>query len=68
MVKKYYNKQKIKKKLKSELNEIKSRNLKHKSEKQSYKIKNVRNLYDSRQKIINLLNDKAKIRSEAIHL
>ena len=58
---------KDKKKLKSELNEIKSRNLKHKSEKQSYKIKNVRNLYDSRQKIINLLNDKAKIRSEAIY-
>ena len=30
-------------------------------------MKNVRNLYDSRQKIINLLNDNAKIRSEAIY-
>ena len=35
--------------------------------KQSYTIKNVRNLYDSRQKIINLLNNNAKIRSEAIY-
>ena len=40
--------------------------MKHKSEKQSYTIKNVKNLYDSGQKIINLLNDNAKIRSEAI--
>ena len=55
------------KKFKSELNEITSGNPKHKSEKQSYTIKNVRNLYDSRQKIINLLNDNAKIRSEAIY-
>ena len=38
------------KKFKSELNEITSGNQKHKSEKQSYTIKNVRNLYDSRQK------------------
>ena len=30
-------------------------------------MKNVRNLYDSRQKIINLLNDNAKTRSEAIY-
>ena len=29
-------------------------------------MKNVRNLYDSRQIIINLLNDNSKIRSEAI--
>ena len=29
--------------------------------------KNVRNLYDSRQKIINLLNDNVKISSEAIY-
>ena len=54
-------------KFKSELNEITSGNPKHKSEKQSYTIKNVRNLYDSRQKIINLINDNAKIRSEAIY-
>ena len=48
-------------------NEITSGNLKHKSEKQSYTIKNVRNLYDSRQKIIDLLNNNAKIRSGAIY-
>ena len=34
---------------------------------QSCAIKNVRNLYDSRQKIIKLLNGNAKIRSEAIY-
>ena len=39
----------------------------HKSEKKSYTIKNVRNLYDSREKIINLLNDNVKIRPEAIY-
>ena len=33
----------------------------------TYTIKNGRNLYDSRQKIINLLNDNAKIRPEAIY-
>ena len=32
-----------------------------------YTIKNVKNLYDSRQKVINLLNDNAKFRSEAIY-
>ena len=42
-------------------------NSKHKSEKQLYTIKNIRNLYDLRQKIINLLNDIAKNRFEAIH-
>ena len=30
-------------------------------------IKNIKNLYDSRQKIINLLNDNSKTRSEAIY-
>ena len=39
----------------------------HKSEKKSYTIKNVRNLYDSREKIINLLSDNVKIRPEAIY-
>ena len=39
----------------------------HTSEKQLYTIKNVKNLYDSRQKIIDLLNDNAKTRSEAIY-
>ena len=56
-----------KKYLKKDLNKIASGNPKHKSEKQSYKIKNVSDLYDTRQKIINLLNDNAKIRSEAIY-
>ena len=42
-------------------------NSKHKSEKQLYTIKNIRNLYDLRQKIINLLNDIAKNRFEAIY-
>ena len=55
------------KKIKSELNEITSGNPKHKNEEQSYTIKNVKNLYDSREKIINLLNDNAKITSEAIY-
>ena len=52
---------------KKDLNKITSGNPKHKNEKQSYTIKNVKNLYDSRQKIINLLNDNTKIRSEAIY-
>ena len=52
---------------KKDLNEITSGNPKDKTEKQSYTIKNVRNLYDSRQKNINLLNDNAKIRSQAIY-
>ena len=30
-------------------------------------MKNIKNLYDLRQKIINLLNDNAKVRSEAIY-
>ena len=32
-----------------------------------YVIKNVKNLYNSRQKIIDLLNDNSRIRSEAIN-
>ena len=51
-------------KIKKDLREITSGNPKHKSEKQSYTKKT---LYDSRQKIIDLLNDNAKIRSEAIY-
>ena len=49
------------------VNKVTSGNPKNKSEKQLYTIKNVRNLYDSKQKIINLLNDNAKITSEAIY-
>ena len=52
---------------KEELNEITSGNPKHKSNNQLYITKNVKNLYDSRQKIIDLLNDNSKIRSEAIY-
>ena len=59
--------EKQQKDFKKELNEITSGNPSHKSNNQLYVIKNVRNLYDSRQKIINLLNDNAKIRSEAIY-
>ena len=44
-----------------------SGNPKHKSGMQSYTIKNVKNLYSLRQKIINLLNNNAKIRPEAIY-
>ena len=39
----------------------------HNSVKQSYTIKNVRNLDESRQKVINLINDNAKIISEGIY-
>ena len=47
-----------------DLNKINSENPKHKSEKQLHTIKNVKYLYGSRQKIINLLCDYSKIRSE----
>ena len=50
-----------------DLNKTISGNPKHKGEKQSYTIKNIRNLYYSRQKLINLLNDNAKVRFEAIY-
>ena len=49
------------------LNEIVKGNPEHKSDKQLYAIKNIKNLYDSRQKIINLLKDNSKIKSEAIY-
>ena len=52
---------------KKELNEMTSGNPKHKSNNQLNVIKNVKNLYDSRKKIIDLLNDNSKIRSEAIY-
>ena len=59
--------EKQQKDFKKELNEITSGNPKHKSDNQLYVIKNVKNLYDSRQKIIDLLNDNSKIGSEAIY-
>ena len=54
-------------KFKSSLREITSENPKHKEKYQLDTIKSVKNLYDSRQKIIDLFNDSAKIRSEALY-
>ena len=42
-------------------------NPKHKNEMQLYTIRNVKNLYDSRQKIISLFNNYSKIKSESIY-
>ena len=52
-------------KFRSELNEI-TRGPK-KSQTQSDTIKNVKKLYNSRQKIIDLLNDNSRVRSAAIY-
>ena len=54
-------------KFKREFSQIKWGNPKHKSEMQLYTIKNVKNLYDSRQKIIDLFNNYSKIKSESIY-
>ena len=54
-------------KFKSELGEITSGNPKPKSSDQLGAIENINNFCDSRQKIINLLNDNARTRSETIH-
>ena len=59
--------EKQQKDFKKELNEITSGNPKHKSNNQLNVIKNVKNLYDLRQKIIDLLNDNSKTISEAIY-
>ena len=59
--------EKQQKDFKKELNEITSENPKHKNDDQLYIIENVKNLYNSRQKVINLLNDYSKFRSEAIY-
>ena len=50
---------------KMELNQITSGNPEHKNENQLNIIKNVKNLYNSRQKIIDLLNNYSKIKSES---
>ena len=52
-----------------DLNEIAkgNPNIKKKSEDQIKTIKNIKNLYESREKVIELYNDYAKIRSEAKH-
>ena len=52
---------------KKKLNEITSGNVKHKCNNQLYVTKNAKNLYSSKQKIIDLLNDNSKIRSEPIY-
>ena len=52
---------------KREFGQIKSLNPDHKSDKQLYTIKNVKNLYDSRQKVIDLFNSYSKIRFEALY-
>ena len=54
-------------KFKREFSQIKSGNPKHKSEMKLYTIKNVKNLYDSRQKIIDLFNNYSKIKFESIY-
>ena len=53
--------EKQQKDFKKELDEITSGNPKNKSNDQLYVIENVKNLYNSRQKIIDLLNDNSKI-------
>ena len=55
------------KKFQRKYSQIKLGNPEHKSGKQLYTIQNVKNLYDSRQKIIDLFNSYSKIRSEAIY-
>ena len=52
---------------KKELDQITLGNSQHKEKYQLDTIKSVKNLYNSRQKIIDLFNDSAKIRSEAIY-
>ena len=52
---------------KSSLGQITSGDPEHKDDYKKDVIKNTKNLYNSRQKVINLFNDSAKIRSEAIY-
>ena len=54
-------------KFRREFGQIKSGNPKHKCKMQLYTIKNVKNLYDLRQKVIYLFNDYSKIESESIY-
>ena len=56
-----------KKKIKRKYGQIKLGNPDHKSGKQLYTIRNVKNLYDRRQKIIDLFNSYSKITSEALY-
>ena len=54
-------------KFKSNLNEISKGNLKNREKYQSDAIKNIKNLYGSRKKVIDLFNDYTKIKSEAMY-
>ena len=54
-------------KFKREFSQIKSGNPKHERKMQLYTIRNVKNLYVSRQKIIDLFNNYSKIKSESIY-
>ena len=55
------------KQIKSKLNEISTGNPNYKSKNQTDKIKNIKNLYESRQKGIDLFNNSSKIRSKALY-
>ena len=59
--------EKDQKKFKSSLGQMTLGNSEHKGNYQKDAIKNAKNLYNSRQKVIDLFNDSAKIRSEAIY-
>ena len=59
--------QKDQENLKSGLREITSENPKYKEKYQLYTTKNAKNLRDPRQKVINLCNDYARSRSEAVY-
>ena len=52
---------------KSKLNEITTGNPKHKSKDQLDTIRNIKNLYKSRDKLIKIYNDYAKIISETMY-
>ena len=54
-------------KFRREFGQIKFGNPKHISEMQLYTIKNIKNLYDSRQKIIDLSHNYSKIKSKSIY-
>ena len=54
-------------KFKREFSQIKSGNTKHERKMQLYTIRNVKKLYDSMQKIIDLFNNYSKVKSESIY-
>ena len=56
------------KQFKSKLNEINTGNPKHKLKDQLDIIKNIENLYNSKDKVIKLYNDYAKILSESMYV